>query len=1295
MYNPYEEFEKSNTPIDEEVKQRIQSDLARSAEIEDSMMAQEAQQQKPAKPGVQAQQPGQPQQPTQQQQPQGFDLGQRVQSTIEGSFAVPIGLADFGVDLVNKIPGVNLPKIPKFKSELIQSARELTSIVAPTIMLTKAGVKAGNAANARVGWAAGKSELMKWVGEAGVSAGAGAVVDSVSKLNETDDNLQGSLKKAFPKTFNWISDDWATLDTDSPDIKRAKNVNEGVGLGIFSDFLLGAAKLAKAIRGTKELTRWIPEDESAKKFFSNIKSGTPLSDDVAENAILTSAARREKALDDIGDYQLAKNPDLDQPLLGVHDVFDVEESGVRSADDMGVVGAAVDAARISKNAGTVYGRLGSIVTEAALKFGLDADQLPKRTIVKEIVDQIKKSGKYSYRLDDGRIMSNADIDKAGEDLAQILIDPRMEPGMLKATLDNFKNTVDGIENLNDVGYRGAVKAMKSYLNEFINMDTIKAQAYLTTSLAGQVSDIAEGARLMEGTAAVERAQEMILDRMEYLMVEKGLASYIRGRGLANIGWWNRMRYAKNPERLKELAEQAMEQTQGALANIIPRAKATADSLRNISKERPEFLKPLEMAWEFTDGNIDSISKLNNFVEQSLANVEKAFMDGQPEIPNVIVQGMWSNIYNSVLTSISTPLKAGFGNAVLLLEKPISVLGGALLSGDLKTIRRGWYQYSAFGETLQKGLSHMSTVYRKAASDPSSVNYIIRDDIAAKNEQTLDILYSFALAAEQRGNSGPMALYQKAEALNDLANNPFLRFGANAMTALDGFARAVIANAEARGRVWDKYISKGDPIDGKTLKLVNDEIYNEMFDSTGMITDKAVDYASREIAMNLDNPMADALGSMITRFPAMKPFLMFPKTSANMIAMTNKHSPISLFANDYNKIAYKPLSAFSREEVIEILTSKGLPVDENIEQTFNTLRAEIRGRKAIGTLTIMSAFYMFSNDRLRGNGHFDKERQQNRQQLGWKPRTYQGWDGKWYSYDGLGPISDFLAMTADVMDNFDSVTGDDLATNLNKMGFLLSANLTNKSMLAGLEPMNDVLSGNPAALNRWAASFASSLLPLSSARNELGRVIAPQLRELDMEFTQLLRNRNKYLDAIDPKGALPDAHDWMDGQKIGYPENFFVRMFNAVSPMKVYDGISKERQFLIDVEYDVRPSFMKNQKGVEYTPAERSELFSIMGKQGYFKSEVQRIMQSYDAKQWRQTIRDARNQGAKVEPDNWDNLYNQLNAALFRAKGLAEAQLSNRDEIYARQYQGQLNRAYQERGVASGTDPVTGILNIYR
>jgi len=1294
MYNPYEDQPGVNE-FSEDEKEQIKGNAERA---ETQVQINEATAQQPQQPGQPA--PTTPQgtqQPTQETQKdtqfpedeEPYDLGDYARTMAEGAFAAQTGTVDWAVDLVNHVPGVNIPKIPKFQNRLTQSARELSSILVPTILLTRGLGGLGKVANARVGWKAGQNELVKFLGETGVAAGAGAFVDATNKLNETDDNLQGTLKKVFPGPLtDWISDDWATLDSDSPEVKKLKNTAEGVGLGIFSDFLVGAIKLLRGRAGVKELVKYIPENEQAKTFMKN--QPAPVND--VEGEVLASMEGREAARDNLGEYRMSKQADpeapmFDSPVFGIHEgAFDVQESGVRSVDPMGVVGAAVDQARIANNLGTAWGRLGSIITEGALKYGLKVDSLKRRDIVKLVTEQIQSAGKYSYRYGGGKIPFDV-IDKAGQELAEVILDPRMDTGTISGILENYMDSIRGTKTLDDVGYNAAFKAIKGYLDEFMNMDTLKAQGYLQTSLAGQVSDMAEGARLMEGTQAIERAQEQILDRLEFLMVEKGLSSYLKGSALNYLKLWDRIRYVnKDPKTLEELARIARDEAGDTIDQLSVKAQNTVNTLRSISKERPEFLKPFSLAYEFTDGNVDSMHKLNNYIDQSTGTIRKAFVDDHPEIPSVVVQGMWSNIYNSVLTSISTPMKAGFSNVALLLERPFAVLAGSLgdaARGDLSTLKRGWYQYSAVMDSMRKGVQHMNLVFRKASSDPSSVSYIMRDDLVRKNEQQMSILKSFAEAAEQRGELGPMVMYQQAETLQAMADNPMLRFGANAMTALDGFARAVIANAEVRGRVYDKFIDGSRKLDGNGIRKALDDQYNEMFDSTGMIKDSAVEYASREIAMNLDNPAVDAMSAFIARYPVVKPFMMFPRTSANIISMANKHSPISLFAKEVNDLAFKSFEDFTPQQMRGILETRGVKVtDDTLVPEFRRLQAEIRGRKAIGTFSMTLAAGLFMNGGLRGNGHYDKERQRVRQEMNWKPRTYQGWDGKWYSYEGMGPISDLIALTADVMDNFDTIEEQDLSVWINKLGYLISANLTNKSMLAGIEPMNDVLSGNPAALSRWAASFASSTVPLSGARNELGRLLAPQLRELDMDFIQLLRNRNKFTDVLDPNSALPDAHDWVDGKKIGYSDNFFVRAWNATMPMKVHEDVSPERQFLIDIEYDSRPSFMRNGQGVEYTPEERSELYNLIGKHGYFKKRLKEIMLSTEAQAWRQSVAEQRRGGARINPEKWMNLYNQIDTALDIAKRNAEAHLSPelRSDVLRRTYEKKVDERMQQQGL---------------
>lgn len=57
----------------------------------------------------------------------------------------------------------------------------------------------------------------------------------------------------------------------------------------------------------------------------------------------------------------------------------------------------------------------------------------------------------------------------------------------------------GARKLTNAAYRGVMKAITKYSNEFINLDLARAQGLAATSTAGQISDMAEGVRLMDNT----------------------------------------------------------------------------------------------------------------------------------------------------------------------------------------------------------------------------------------------------------------------------------------------------------------------------------------------------------------------------------------------------------------------------------------------------------------------------------------------------------------------------------------------------------------------------------------------------------------------------------------------------------------------------------------------------------------------------------------------------------------------------------------------------------------------------
>ena len=352
-----------------------------------------------------------------------------------------------------------------------------------------------------------------------------------------------------------------------------------------------------------------------------------------------------------------------------------------------------------------------------------------------------------------------------------------------------------------------------------------------------------------------------------------------------------------------------------------------------------------LAYEFTDGKVNNIAELNRYFANSTGIMKKAFVDFDPEYESMFMQGVWSNIYNSTLSAIGTPLKAAASNMALMIERPIATLAGAIAQRDVDIMRRASYMYfGGIGDTVQKSFDHMRLVFRKAWTDPNSVGYVMREDIAIKNEGQIKSLRAFAEAQEQSGNFGPSGIVDRIEAMNDIANHPWLRFSANSMTAFDGFTRAFIGAVETRGKVYDDMIKRTGKkkLTAKGIERLNKKYYRELFDDTGMITDKGVEFASKEIAMNLDSPAVDSFNSIIKRFPLLRPFFMFPRTATNMIKFTGSHNPLGLFVKQVNQYG-EPFANQSITNVRNLLEQRGITglADDKLEMAYETIRAELK------------------------------------------------------------------------------------------------------------------------------------------------------------------------------------------------------------------------------------------------------------------------------------------------------------------------------------------------------------------
>ena len=1172
-----------------------------------------------------------------------------VGDVMDALAAPAAGLNDYVIDELNKLPFVNMRKQSKFTNDAIQATRELSSLLVPFIALRKTAMKAGGALQAKVKHPLGEKRLMKYFSEMGIDTGVGAYVDYTNEINQYDDNFTAWLKTNWPKTWAFLPSDWATIDGESPDKFRAKNITDGARYGFIGSVLESSIKLGRALKNLRTATSYVFENESAaKKFAPKVEPDDPM--DVAGN-MAAYGQKYEEALDEMGQLNLSKNPNPDVPMPGVHDSFDDVQVATLPVDDMGIVGASVDAVRIADNQGTIHGRLRNMVSEPAMEVGLQGDNLADRSIVNALKDELQSAGNYSVKLPDGTKYNMARISDEGSRLAEAMIDPRMQPGSIKELLKDYNDIYNRMGNqigaLGEVGVDAARKALKKYTDDFVNMDAIKAQAYFVSSIAGQVSDIAEGARLTDEFDAVARAKDRILDRMQYIISETMFAKKMRNQTTRALGEIVRRR--DSPESIAEAAKAASLSAKDAAKESAEYATNFRNTLQEIAEKRPEMFKVLMEAYEVTDGSIDSMHKLNTFVWEKLGAVNKFLWDENPGIPNEIVQGLRGNIYNAMLTSTYAPVAAGVGNGLLLAEKPITTLIGAALGGDFATIRRGWHMYSGVMESYSKALKHGGKMFWKASKNTSPMDATTRQDFITKSDAELGLLKSFADAAAVGGDEGALGMYYIAEALHGLSYNPILRAGPNSMIGLDGMTSAALANAEARAAAYDAWFDSGKKLDQAAMKKIQDDVYNRTWDSTGKLVDEKVAYQTAEIALNLDSDNVRAFNNLLNKNPWMKTHILFPRSLASAMTGFAERSPVTLFMNDYRKIVmpggYKD---FTQEEIAAIMTPRGLPPTK-VE--FDKLRAEMRGRVALGTLAIYKAVDLWMNGRLRGDGNSDAARQRTRNQLGWKAGTVQTNDGDWVDISWLGPHGQWLKLIGTFMDNFfddiDPVNGENF---FGKMMFVFASGFTNQSMYASVEPLMDVLDGNGVAMQRWAANYTSNLAPLSKIRQQIGDTMYPGLKVMENDFKSFFLNRNKFLPAAK---EMPDLHDWFEGQKVGYPENPFVRFWNANFPMKIYDGeISPERQYLMDVGWDSRPIFEKGENGIDYTPDEQAALYSQFGKERMFFNAVTDIMQRVPSQMYLQSMKEQRELGSPVDAGLWYDVHKDLDRAARAAKKAA-------------------------------------------
>ena len=574
---------------------------------------------------------------------------------------------------------------------------------------------------------------------------------------------------------------------------------------------------------------------------------------------------------------------------------------------------------------------------------------------------------------------------------------------------------------------------------------------------------------------------------------------------------------------------------------------------------------------------NDIHNLTDFDAWVRKKLKGGDFNGQPKT-GVLVKELQGVMVNSVLSGPKTSARAIMGTSTATFLRPISQTLGAAITLDGQTMRASMASLNAMREAIPEAWQLFKTNLNAYWSgDVATVKS--RFSEYTKGDQQWD-LFRHWIEESGEANLGDKAAFYMANIARSMNDNKFLTYSTKIMGATDDAFGYILARARAKELAMRDAmgaLNKGNTtvIDPALLKQAEDRFLGQIMDADGNITDAATLYAKKEATLTTDlSGFAKGLNTVFEANPWAKPFFLFARTGVNGLQLTAKHTPVFNFlVKEFNDIA------FASAENLQPVMKYGINTAEDLANA----KALQRGRLAIGAGLITMANQHFMSGGLTGNGPADRRKRQVWIDSGWKPRSVRLGD-VWVSYDSFEPFNVLLSTIADVGDNSQLMGPEWAETNFLKLALLTAQGVTSKSYLAGLTQFADLFSGQPGQAQRIIAGLANNTIPLSSLRNEIGKLFNPHMKELSSGIGDAIRNRNLLTEGL-AIHELPTKYDMLTGKPIK-DWDFPTRMFNMFSPFNISLDQGPGRQLLFDSGYDMRMSTYSSPTGIDLSDSPR-------------------------------------------------------------------------------------------------------------
>ena len=969
--------------------------------------------------------------------------------------------------------------------------------------------------------AAGLGGLLAGTGVVGGTlvrgAAIGATSDLMSKYSQ-ESNALGMVRDRF----GWIDTPLSTKDTDHPAMKTLKNVVEGMGIGAFFD--AASIVLGKGIKRIKPG-----------------KKGKVIEVDGVEDAVQKAAKRNdsinkqnvEMAMDQAKgeDYGAYKNRTMSNKWQGA----------TTSIDDPWEIDQSLK--RINNEYGAEMGSAGSVYTPAGLKrIQVNANMATKdlKKVMSQYMSDARVQEAVAKATSENKKLFQSEGWGSSIKLAQDIFEGR---NLSELTPEEFWAPLDFNSKLLDM--------------PIISYDQVKASELVIGSLLREIRDSGITNRELYDIADLRD-----IDSPAAAMYDKVIAGVIHVK-MAKQTQSAAFRALNNSDLTPAQLKQQVRQTVQAEAEQSIKAHQLA---MQMAGDGDDDLFKAYMEAVSMSGDIHNLTDFDNYIMKKFLGGK--FKDAKGNLKKesgLIVKGMGRVMTNSVLSGPKTPMRAILGTGTATFLRPLSMALGAAMRGDGATMRASLASMNAMREAIPEAW----TLFRKNldsywSGDLSTIKTRFQEVTKGDEQWKMYTDWIEKKIDAGEATAGERFAFNVANAIRWTNDNKFLTYSTKIMGATDDAFGLILARAKAKEKAMreamDLYnTGQITEISPEMLKKSQDDFFSQIMDADGNITDDAALYSKKEATLTSDlHGFANKLDKAFSANPWTKPFLLFARTGINGLELTAKHTPI------FNMLV---------EESRDIFTATSKNLDNvrrygitNATELANA-KALMRGRMAMGSGLILMANMHYINGGLTGNGPSNRQQRQLWIDSGWKPRSIKIGDA-WVSYDAFEPFNLILSTIGDIGDHMNQMGPEWTEKQYRKLAVVVMQGLSQKSYLASIQQFVDLFAGREGQMERIIASLANNSLPLSSLRNELGKVINPYMKELNSGIGDSIRNRNLFMEGLAGEGAVPTKYDMLTGRPIR-DWDFPTRMFNAVSPFNISLDYSPGRKLLFDSGYDLR------------------------------------------------------------------------------------------------------------------------------